>query len=130
MPAPFTISCRCSLFLISTLLFILLGAFWFLLDGEATSPGPGAPQGVGIRADGLLVVGSVITSLTTLVGFVLTSVIGWRKERREHESAQIELQKAKLEVEKLRLEVEQQRARTSPERRCLEPGADRYRKAS
>jgi Fic family protein len=53
----------------------------------------------------VLTLGSFITSITTLIGFVVTTVIAWRKERRESVHASVELEKNKLELEKLRREI-------------------------
>ena len=48
---------------------------------------------------------SFITSVTTLIGFLVTTVITWRKEPRESNHASVELEKNKLELEKLRREI-------------------------
>jgi hypothetical protein len=48
---------------------------------------------------------SLLGSVTSLVGFVSTTAVTWRKERREQRHADVELEKAKLEVEKLRAEL-------------------------
>lgn len=48
---------------------------------------------------------SFLTSLTSLIGFFSTTLLAWRKEKRETLAAEIELQKKELELEKLRLEV-------------------------
>ena len=53
----------------------------------------------------LLAVGSVLSSFTTLIGLVITTLITWRKERRESDHANIELERKMLELEKLRREV-------------------------
>jgi hypothetical protein len=50
---------------------------------------------------------SFLTSIISLVGFILTTILRWRKERREHQLDDVELEKKKLEVEKLRLELRQ-----------------------
>lgn len=47
----------------------------------------------------------VLTSGTSLIGFVTTTIITWRKQRRESEHATIDLEKKKLELEKLREEI-------------------------
>jgi uncharacterized membrane protein YfcA len=48
---------------------------------------------------------SLLTSLTSLIGFFSTTLLAWRKEKRETIAAGIELQKKELELEKLRMEV-------------------------
>jgi len=49
--------------------------------------------------------GSFIIFITTLIGFLVTTVMTWRKERRESVDASVELEKNKLELEKLRREI-------------------------
>ena len=50
-------------------------------------------------------IGSVITSVTSLVGFITTTVITWRKEKRESALADVERKKLELELEKDKLEL-------------------------
>ena len=49
--------------------------------------------------------GSFIISVTTLIGFLVTTLMTWRKERRESVPASVELEKNKQELEKLRREI-------------------------
>ncbi|MBC8641662.1 hypothetical protein IAG25_33085 [Caballeronia sp. EK] len=49
---------------------------------------------------------ALVTSATTFLGFVITTVIALRKERRESARADAELEKVRLENEKLRAELE------------------------
>lgn len=49
---------------------------------------------------------SVLTSVTSLIGFLVAAGISWRKERREGEHSDLDIEKKKLELEKLRLEIE------------------------
>jgi H+/gluconate symporter-like permease len=51
-------------------------------------------------------VGSVITSITSLIGFVTTTVITWRKEKREASLTDVERKKLETELEKTKLELE------------------------
>jgi cell shape-determining protein MreC len=48
---------------------------------------------------------AMVTSFMTFFGFVATTIITWRKERRESNHAPIDLEKKKLELEKLREEI-------------------------
>jgi type VI protein secretion system component VasK len=48
---------------------------------------------------------AMVTSFTTFLGFVATTIITWRKERRESNHAATDLDKKKLELEKLREEI-------------------------
>ncbi len=49
---------------------------------------------------------SLITSLTSLFGFISTTVLAWRKEKRDVEVIRIENEKKELELEKLKWELE------------------------
>ncbi len=51
-------------------------------------------------------IGSVIASVTSLVGFFMTTVITWRKEKREAALADVERRKLETELEKSKLELE------------------------
>ena len=53
---------------------------------------------------GLVVVTSLITSLLTLIGFLSTTILAWKKEKREVTLAKLEIRKQELELEKLRME--------------------------
>ena len=55
---------------------------------------------------------SLFTSLTTLIGFVSTTALAWKKEKREALAAEVELKKGELELEKLRLEIEKSGKKT------------------
>jgi hypothetical protein len=51
-------------------------------------------------------IGTLLTSITSLVGFVTTTVITWRKEKREATLAEVQRQKLETELEKSKLELE------------------------
>lgn len=53
-----------------------------------------------------VLIGSVMTSITSLIGFVTTTVISWRKEKREASLADVQRKKLETELEKSRLELE------------------------
>lgn len=53
------------------------------------------------------VIGSIITSVTSLIGFITTTVITWRKEKREASLADMEKRRLETELEKSRLELEE-----------------------
>jgi hypothetical protein len=74
----------------------------------------------------LLAIGSLLTACTALMGFLITSFITWRKDRRESDHSTIELEKKKLELEQLRREIrdknaaaQEKRKKTSKRRRVL-----------
>lgn len=52
-------------------------------------------------------VGSLATSFVSLIGFVTTTVITWRKEKRESALADMECKKLELELEKSKMELEE-----------------------
>lgn len=52
-------------------------------------------------------IGSIITSVTSLIGFAVTTVITWRREKREASLADVERKRLETELEKSRLELEE-----------------------
>jgi len=71
------------------------------------------PVSVGIGAGGLgldtiaLALVSLLASVTTLVGFVSTTILAWRREKRETSAADLERKRQELELEKMKLDLEQ-----------------------
>lgn len=55
----------------------------------------------------LALVSSLATSLASLIGFITTTAITWRKEKRESSLADMERKKLELELEKSKLELEE-----------------------
>lgn len=53
------------------------------------------------------VIGSLLTSITSLAGFITTTVITWRKEKREASLADVEHKRLETELEKSRFELEE-----------------------
>ena len=74
------------------------------------TPGTGIPETdppiVQANQNASALIGSVIASATSLVGFVMTTVITWRKEKRESALADVERKKLETELAKSRLELE------------------------
>ncbi len=105
------------LFLISTILFGLLTCFAALRLETSPVPCLDCPISPGsIQIELLLPLMTFLTSVTTLIGFISTTWLAWRTEKREARMAaldvrreEIELEKARLELEKLKLEREPQR---------------------
>jgi hypothetical protein len=58
-----------------------------------------------LKAEIVLALGFFVTSLTTLIGFVVTTIMMWRKEPRESNGASIDLEKKQSELEQLRREI-------------------------
>ncbi len=73
------------------------------LDPNSTQPTPVPSTS---RQEFFTVVGMAVTSVTSLVGFIITTVIGWRKEKREAALADVERRKLEVDLEKSRLELE------------------------
>ena len=49
---------------------------------------------------------SLLTSITSLIGFFSTTILAWKREKREVASVSLDLKKRELEIEKLRRELE------------------------
>ncbi len=49
---------------------------------------------------------SSLISVTTLIGFVSTTLLAWRKDKREEKHSELDLRKKELEIEKLEKELE------------------------
>ncbi len=109
------------LFIISTLVVWALA--WNLTRSTSFHPSPtsnpsdtpSTPQTVQPETDpsapaaqnsGALI-GSVIASATSLIGFIVTTMISWRKEKRDAALADVQYKKLETELEKSRLELEQ-----------------------
>ncbi|CAN5380213.1 hypothetical protein BH10ACI1_BH10ACI1_08760 [soil metagenome] len=69
---------------------------------------PNAPETPNGGNYGLMIIGGVsfLTSLCSLVGFVSTTVLAWRKEKRDVEIIRIDNEKKELELAKLKFELD------------------------
>ena len=67
----------------------------------------------------LVIIGTIsfLTSLTSLFGFISTTVLAWRKEKRDVEAVRIENEKKELELLKLKMELDKLKAEEKPERK-------------
>ena len=64
----------------------------------------------GVVDDPRLVLGvTLVTAATSLVGFVSTTWLAWRKESRDSASYKLQVERQQLEIERLRLELEKER---------------------
>ena len=63
--------------------------------------------------------GSFIISVTTLIGFLVTTLMTWRKEPQETGHASVELEKNKLDLEKLRREIGDRNAAAQEKKKKL-----------
>lgn len=89
------------------------------VPAPAPAPAPTSASG-GISAAQLAIAFTAVTSLVSLCTFIVSTVLGWRKERRESAAHALALDKARLEIEKLRTELDGLRARSAAAR----PGSD------
>lgn len=115
-------------FMISLLAFALLSRAggMVMTGGAGSEPSPtqdpsylpeNNPQPVEQASNSLAIFSSIAASATSLIGFLLTAVITWRKEQRESALADVERKKLEMELEKSRLELEKLRksgAKKSP----------------
>lgn len=65
--------------------------------------------GLGDSSNGFTVfisIASLMTSITAFIGFFFTTVLAWRKEKREAKSFELENQKKELEIIKLKAELD------------------------
>ena len=98
-----------ALFFVAVFVLLLV----LVLDARNTSSagqGPNTSEDAGAQ---IVVVISLLTSLTSLIGFISTTVLNWREEQREMLTAQLARQRQELEIERLRLELEQLKKRQS-----------------
>ena len=62
--------------------------------------------------DPRLVLGiTLVTAATSLVGFISTTWLAWRKESRNSASYKLQVERQQLEIERLRLELEKERGK-------------------
>jgi hypothetical protein len=98
-----------TLFILSTLLSLML-IFLTMNRMEASPQEPAAGvemsflEEVAARGN-LTLLASCTTSIVSLVGFVSTLVLGWRKETRDAKTSELERKKLELELEKQRIEL-------------------------
>jgi hypothetical protein len=69
-----------------------------------------------LDAEKVLALGFLVISFTTLIGFAVTMLITWRKERRESVHTNIELETKESEFEKLRREIADRNAAAQEKR--------------
>jgi hypothetical protein len=73
--------------------------------GDPSNVDPSSQNSVDVNYTALI--GSAIASVTSLIGFITTTAITWRKEKREASLADVERKKLELELEKNKLELEE-----------------------
>lgn len=94
-------------FIFFGILFIVSAFIWL---GASQGPSPRPPVDEGTTA----VTIALITAVVSLIGSVITLVLGVRKERREQRLAQGQLALQQAELEKVRLELDQLKREQAP----------------
>ncbi len=89
----------------------LLALVFFLPRGPSAPVS--APTSPFDSTTGVLTIVSFLTSLLTFIGLVSTTVIAWRKEKRESKAADLARQREEIELEKAKLELEKLKAEQS-----------------
>ncbi len=79
--------------------------------GEPVIPAPSSPS---TSSGGWALFTSILTSVVSFVGFLTTTIITWRKEKRESDLAAMERKKLELELEKSKLELEELKRKNRP----------------
>lgn len=92
-----------------TLALLFLFGIFPARTGPGTTPSTTPPETQSVGA-WIATLGSLLTSVVTLVGFVSTTILAWRKEAREAAVADLERKRKELELEKEKLELEKLRA--------------------
>ena len=108
-------------FVLSMILVVPLFSWWFRTGAAPSSTPSGQPGGSDLSL--FISVASLLTACTTLVGFIFTTVVAWRKEKREQDQSEVDIEKKKLEVQKLQVELERLRQEDTDKRR-ESPGHD------
>ncbi len=75
----------------------------FVLDEIVVTGSKASPS---LDKTALVLVVSLLTSLTSLIGFITTTVLAYRKDKREELTVKIAVERSELELEKLRFELE------------------------
>lgn len=89
------------LFLLSTFLLIWLPLFMFL---EGPPDDPSASRGEALIIE-IAAVTSCLTSVTTFIGFVSTTLLAWRKDKREATALDQQRRLQEIQIEKAELEL-------------------------
>ncbi len=102
------------LFLISAILF----AYFFVFGSPLQPQPPISSSGSSSvpSTESLLPLITFLTSITTLIGFISTTLLAWRKENREARVAALDVRREEIELEKARLELEKLKLARIPHR--------------
>jgi hypothetical protein len=93
------------LFVLFTILVLVL----VFTSGDRDDKTTAVETGPQLPSDSAIGIFSLLASVTTLIGFVSTTALQWRSERRAAGREDLERKRQELELEKLRLELEEMR---------------------
>lgn len=97
---------------VSLVCFILI--YTIDLEGMGGGSSDGMSLDTLIMVSGAAVI-SLLVSITSLIGFVLTLIVTLRKERREKDISKLNLEKTRLEIENLKRQLDDQDNKVNPE---------------
>lgn len=107
-----------ALFGLLLLMSLALLGWAVMVEGVAQPPGPNLPTPPGDAENRVPAAASLLTAVASCVGVIVTSILGWRRDRREVQAVTLELQRQELEIKKLKHEL----ARLELETRLSDPG--------
>jgi hypothetical protein len=92
-------------FVFSSILSILTSFLFFFHTSYQTVNGfSGVSTAASVNVISLI---ALLVSISSLIGFVLTSVLSIRRELRDENNYKLDIEKKTLEIEKLKLELEE-----------------------
>ena len=77
-------------------------------NSSTTPPDPRSqqsPENSSVNLSSTIAIASLATSSASFVGFCFTAIVGWRRERRDGQHSELDIEKKKLELEKLRRDL-------------------------
>jgi hypothetical protein len=102
----------------SFLVFAILLSFALMLDAPSGYPLPDDNRMQRpLKTEMVLALGFSVISFATLIGFVVTTIIMWRKEPIKSNHANTELEKNQPDLEKLRREIADKNAAAQEKRK-------------
>jgi hypothetical protein len=100
------------IFILSLLIFLVSGVMTTLDMGAGEKAAPPPPADATARLlpmetdhSAIVLGASLVTGVTSFLGFLSTTILGWRREKREVEAAARDAQIKDLELQKLKREL-------------------------
>lgn len=90
------------LFIISTLVVI-----WLCASARRTTQGPAEVFATDLGSAVAFI--AVATSVASLLGTITTTILAWRKDRRDTAAAELERERQRLEIEQLKRQLARQK---------------------